>query len=82
MVHILKKIADWILEHEESEAENCSIPDNIIDEWLEDVKEHKKHLEQKGKIDSERYKMLEDIEKRVKRVKELREAKCNSMKKG
>lgn len=34
MIHIMKKIADWLIENEKKEATDCSIPDEIIDEWL------------------------------------------------
>ncbi len=76
MVHILTKIADWIIEHEEKEAENCSIPDEIIDEWLENIKEHKAKLEKEGLKSSERYFMLLDLEKKVSYIKEIRQKRC------
>ncbi len=76
MVHILTKIADWIIEHEEKEAENCTIPDEIIDEWLENIDEHKAKLEEEGLKSSERYFMLLDLEKKVKHIKEIRQKRC------
>jgi hypothetical protein len=44
MHHFLAKLADWLIEKEESDAERCDIPDEIIDEWLEILKERKKEL--------------------------------------
>ena len=76
MVHILTKIADWIIEHEEKEAENCTIPDEIIDEWLEDIDEHKSKMEKEGLKNSERYIMLSDLEEKVKHIKEIRQNRC------
>jgi len=76
MLHIMKKIADWIVEHEEKEAESCSIPDEIVDEWLETIEERKRRMEEKGHTHSEQYEMLQDLEKRVKEIKEARAKKC------
>jgi len=41
MIHIMKKIADWIIEHEEKEASDCTIPDEVLQEWL-NVRRYKK----------------------------------------
>ncbi len=76
MMHIMKKIADWIVEHEAKEAESCSIPDEIIDEWLQTIEERKNRMEEKGHTHSEQYEMLLDLEKRVKEIKEARKRKC------
>ncbi len=46
MVHILQKIADWIIEKEEKDAEDCTVPDEVVQEWLETVKEHIKHMQE------------------------------------
>ena len=80
MMHIMKKIADWIVEHEEKEAESCSIPDEIVDEWLETIEERKQRMEAHGKTHSEQYEMLLDLEKRVKEIKEVRNRKCHNPK--
>ena len=80
MMHMMKKIADWIVEHEEKEAESCSIPDEIIDEWLETIEERKKRMEEKRHAHSEQYEMLLDLEKRVKEIKAIRERKCHTPK--
>ncbi|HGZ70975.1 MAG TPA: hypothetical protein ENK74_06205 [Nitratifractor sp.] len=77
MVHILKKIADWIIEHESKEATDCTVPDEIVQEWLDDVNEHLKRMEQNGKKGSERYLMLQDIKKRVKQIQKIRAESCN-----
>ncbi|BAF69201.1 hypothetical protein [Nitratiruptor sp. SB155-2] len=76
MLHILKKIADWIIEHEKSAALDCSVPDEIIDEWLETIEERKQEMEEEGHTDSEQYEMLLDLEKRVKEIKEMRKKRC------
>jgi hypothetical protein len=34
MHKILEKIADWLVEKEEKEAEKCDIPDEVVNEWL------------------------------------------------
>ncbi len=80
MVHILKKIADWIIEHEESEAQKCSISDEIIDEWLETIEDRKNRIKEHHKTDSEQYEMLQDLDERVKHIKEIREKKCHNQK--
>jgi hypothetical protein len=76
MHRILEKIADWLVEKEEKEAEKCDIPDEVIDEWLEILKARKKEaLEVHGK-NSEEYAMLKDLVKKVEKIKALRKKKC------
>jgi len=77
MLHIMKKIADWIVEHEKKEATDCSIPDEVIDEWLETIEERKKRMKEHHKTDTEQYDMLQGIEEEVKQIKEIREKKCH-----
>ena len=76
MLHIMKKIADWIVEHEKNEATDCSIPDEVIDEWLETIEERKKMMEQNGRTDTSQYEMLQDLDEKVKEIEELRKKKC------
>ncbi|BCD67234.1 hypothetical protein [Nitratiruptor sp. YY09-18] len=77
MLHILKKIADWIVEHEKDEALDCTVPDEIIDEWLETIEEKKRRMEEHGHTDSAQYEMLSDLEKKVKEIKAIRAKKCH-----
>jgi hypothetical protein len=77
MVNILKKIADWIVAHEEKDAENCTVPDEVIDEWLETIEERKKRMEEHGRAHSEQYEMLLDLEKKVMQIKEARSKKMS-----
>ncbi len=77
MEHILKKLADWIIEHEKKEALDCKIPDEIIEEWYDIVQERKRRMEENGGINSEQYEMLSDIEKKLQEIKSLREQKCH-----
>jgi len=77
MLHIMKKIADWIVEHEKKEATDCSIPNEVIDEWLETIEERKKSMEAKGKIESEQYEMLKDLDEKVKEIETIRKKKCS-----
>ncbi len=77
MIHILQKIADWIVEHEKDEALDCQIPDEIVDEWLETIQERKKRMQEHGHTHSEQYAMLSDLEKRVKEIKAIRQKKCH-----
>ena len=77
MVHILQKIADWIVENEEREATKCTIPDEVIDEWLETIEDRKKRMEQNGMLKSEQYAMLQDLDKRVKEIEAIRQKKCH-----
>ena len=78
MVHILQKIADWIVENEEREATKCNIPDEVIDEWLETIEEHKKRMQKNHKEKSEQYVMLQNLDKRVKEIEAIRHKKCNT----
>ena len=82
MVHILKKIADWIIDHEKKEALDCRIPDEVIEEWYETVQERKRRMEENGHTHSEQYEMLSDIEKKLQEIKKLREKKCHIQNKG
>jgi len=77
MVHILQKIANWIVENEEREATKCTIPDEVIDEWLETIEDRKKRMEQNGMLKSEQYAMLQDLDKRVKEIEGIRKQKCH-----
>ena len=77
MIHILKKIADWIVENEKREATDCGIKDEIIDEWLETIEEHKQKMQESGKTQSEQYEMLQDLDDRVKEIEEIRKKKCH-----
>ena len=76
MIHILKKIADWIIDEEMSSATSCSVSDEIIDEWLETIEENKKKMEQNHGINSEQYDMILELDKRVKQIKKNRAKKC------
>lgn len=77
MVHILKKIADWIVANEEKEATDCSIPNEIIDNWRETIEERKNRMLQHGKTDTEQYEMLQELDKRVKEIEALRKKRCH-----
>ena len=77
MIHILKKIADWIVENEKREATECGIKDEIIDEWLETIEEHKQKMQESGKTQCEQYEMLQDLDDRVKEIEEIRKKKCH-----
>jgi len=76
MLHIMKKIATKMLENEKNDALNCSISDEVVDEWLDTIEEHKKRLQKHHKTDTEQYDMLLGIEKEVKQIKEIRAKKC------
>jgi len=78
----MKKIADWIVENEKKEATDCSIPNEVIDEWLETIEERKKRMEAKGKIESEQYEMLKDLDKKVKEIETIRKNRCSIQTKG
>lgn len=78
MVHILKKIADWIVENEKSEATKCTIPDAVIDDWLQTIEEHKAHMQKNGILQSEQYEMLQDLDRRVKEIEAIRKSKCHT----
>ncbi|GAX87869.1 conserved hypothetical protein [Lebetimonas natsushimae] len=76
MHRILSKLADWLIEKEEKEAERCDIPDEVIDEWLDILKTRREHLKKEGDTDSEEYEMLNDLIKKVTHIKEIRAKKC------
>ena len=76
MLHILKKIADWIVKNEEKAVEDCKIPDEIINEWEEIVNEKLKKMEKHHKINSEEYEMLKDIKQRIEEIKKHRVKEC------
>jgi len=78
MLHIMKKIADWIVEHEKKEATDCSIPDEVIDEWLETIEERKKKMESNHKQNTQQYEMLLDLDEKVKEIENIRHKKCHT----
>ncbi len=78
MIHVMKKIADWIVENEKKEATDCAIPDEVIDEWLETIEERKKRMQEHGKTKSEQYEMLADLDEKVKEIESIRKQKCHT----
>ncbi len=78
MIHVMKKIADWIVENEKREATDCAIPDEVIDEWLETIEERKKRMQEHGKTKSEQYEMLADLDEKVKEIESIRKQKCHT----
>ena len=76
MLNILKKIADWLVEHEEKMAEDCKMPDEIIEEWEETVDERLKRMEEHNKTNTAQYEMLKDIKKRIEEIKAKRAKEC------
>ena len=77
MMHIMKKIADWIVDHEKDAAADCTVPDEIVDEWLETIEERKKRMQEHGHTDTSQYEMLSDLEKKVEEIKSIRAKKCH-----
>jgi len=77
MIHVMKKIADWIVDHEKEAAENCTVPDEVIDEWLDTIEERKKRMESNHMKDSQQYEMLMDLDKKVKEIEEIRQKRCH-----
>jgi len=76
MLHILKKIADWLVTHEEKAAEDCRVPEDIIDEWEETVDEKLNYLEKHNKTNSPQYEMLKDIKQRIEEIRKIRAKRC------
>jgi len=76
MLHILKKIADWLVVHEEKAAEDCQVPQEIIDEWEEIVDEKLSYLEKHKKTDTAQYEMLKDIKQRIEEIRKIRAKRC------
>ena len=76
MLNVLKKIADWLIEHEEKMAEDCKLPDEIIEEWEEQVDEKIKKMEENNKTNSAQYDMLKDIKQRIEEIKSKRAKEC------
>ena len=76
MLNILKKIADWLVTNEEKMAEDCKLPDEVINEWEETVDERLKRMEENHKINSTQYDMLKDIKKRIEEIKAKRAKEC------
>jgi len=76
MLNVLKKIADWLIEHEEKMAEDCKLPDEIIEEWEEQVDKKIKKMEENNKTNSAQYDMLKDIKQRIEEIKSKRAKEC------
>jgi thiamine kinase-like enzyme len=73
----MKKIADWIVDHEKDAAADCTVPDETIDEWLDTIEERKKRMEEYDKTNTAQYEMLMDLDKKVKEIKKIRAKKCH-----
>ena len=76
MIHILQKIADWVIDHEKNAATDCTVPNEIIDDWLKTIEERKKHMAEHGNTDCEQYQMLEALDRKVKEIEAIRQQKC------
>lgn len=76
MIHILKIIADWVIENEKKEATDCVIPDAIIDDWRLTIEEHQNRMKNDDKTDTEQYDMLQELDKKVKEIEAIRKSKC------
>jgi len=76
MYRILQKLADWLIEKEENSAEECKVPDEVVDEWLEILKERKEHILKEHGQDSEEYAMITDLINKVEHIKKLRQKEC------
>ncbi|AKF25058.1 hypothetical protein YH65_06365 [Sulfurovum lithotrophicum] len=76
MLHIMKKIATKMLENEKKDALDCTVSDEVVDEWLDTIEERKKKMQEHHKTDTEQYDMLLGIENEVKEIKEIRKKKC------
>jgi len=77
MIHVMKKIADWVVENEKKEATDCAIPDEVIEEWLETIEERKEKMKKNGNTHTGQYEMLDDLDKKVKEIEEIRKHKCH-----
>lgn len=77
MIHVMKKIADWLFENEKKDALDCTISDEIIDEWLNTIDKRKNSMEKSNHTDTGQYEMLSDLDKRVRGIKKIREEKCH-----
>ena len=78
MLHIMRKIADWVVENEKKESTDCAIPDEVIEEWLETIDERKKRMEKNGNTHTGQYEMLSDLEKKVQEIMRIRKEKCQA----
>jgi len=76
MLNIMKKIADWLVVHEEKAAEDCRVPEEIIDEWEETVDDKLNYLEKHNKTKSPQYEMLKDIKQRIEEIRKIRAKRC------
>ncbi|WP_245609173.1 hypothetical protein [Sulfurovum lithotrophicum] len=72
----MKKIATKMLENEKKDALDCTVSDEVVDEWLDTIEERKKKMQEHHKTDTEQYDMLLGIENEVKEIKEIRKKKC------
>ena len=82
MLNILKKLADWILEHEEKIAEDCKVPNEIIEEWEETVDERLKRMKENHKTHTAQYEMLKEIKRKIEEIKAKRAKECKITPKG
>jgi len=76
MLNIMKRIADWLVTHEEKAAEDCKVPQEIIDEWEEIVDEKLDYLKKHNKTNSSHYEMLKDIKQRIEEIRKVRAKSC------
>lgn len=78
MLNILRSLTDYVLQHEEKAEESCDIPDENIIDWLQQVEEEIEALSADPDRHRLRLEQLQDIRDHLKKVLEIRAAKCKS----
>ncbi|ADN08549.1 hypothetical protein [Sulfurimonas autotrophica] len=76
MLHVMARIADWLIENEKKSALDCTIPDEVLDEWRETIEEREKSMKEHHLKGSEQYDMLLELDKKVKNLEAIRAKKC------
>lgn len=78
MLNILRSLTDYLLQHEEKTEESCDIPDENIQDWLQQVDDEIAALSSQPEKHRLRLEQLRDIHDHLQQVLAIRATKCAS----
>jgi len=76
VINIMTRLADWLITHEADSAKNCSVPDEIIDDWLNTIDQQLKQIAADNRTETGHDRMLRDLDARVREIKAIRAKQC------
>ncbi len=76
MINILQSLTQYLLDNEEKEEESCSIPDESIADWLNQINNKITYLKNHSGAHEKKLQQLYLIREHLEKVQKVRAAKC------